>query len=69
MVNMTGRFLPGQIDHFDMRGSNGSSIVRLPVQQTETFQIYVSQQAMEPITGHYYLEVGFHPNKFVYRKK
>ncbi|KAH9592566.1 hypothetical protein MS3_00004447 [Schistosoma haematobium] len=58
MVNMTGRFLPGQIDHFDMRGSNGSSIVRLPVQQTETFQIYVSQQAMEPITGHYYLEVS-----------
>ncbi|VDO62502.1 unnamed protein product [Schistosoma margrebowiei] len=58
MVNMTGRFLPGQIDHFDMRGSNGSSIVRLPVQQTETFQIYVSQQAMEPITGHNYLEVS-----------
>ncbi|CAH8587825.1 unnamed protein product [Schistosoma turkestanicum] len=57
MVNMTGRFLPGQIDHFDMRSPNGVSIVRLPVQQTEKLQIYVSQQAMEPITGHYYLEI------------
>ncbi|TNN06223.1 Hemicentin-1, partial [Schistosoma japonicum] len=58
MVNMTGRFLPGQVEHFDMRSPNGASIVRLPVQQTEKLQIYVSQQAMEPITGHYYLEVS-----------
>ncbi|CAH8587829.1 unnamed protein product [Schistosoma turkestanicum] len=50
--------IAGQIDHFDMRSPNGVSIVRLPVQQTEKLQIYVSQQAMEPITGHYYLEVS-----------
>ncbi|CAH8874719.1 unnamed protein product [Trichobilharzia szidati] len=58
MVNMTGRFLPGQVDHFDMRAPNGASVVRLPVQQTAKTQIYVSQQAMDPITGHYYLEVS-----------
>ncbi|KAA3674959.1 uncharacterized protein DEA37_0011374, partial [Paragonimus westermani] len=58
MANLTGRFHPGRIDHFDMRSPNGTSLARLSVKQTGNTQIYVSQHPTEPLQGHSYLQVS-----------
>ncbi|VDP65418.1 unnamed protein product [Echinostoma caproni] len=58
MVNMTGRFQPGRIDHFDMRSPNGTSLSRLPVKHTPNTQIYVSQHPVDPLHDHAYLQVS-----------
>lgn len=55
---MTGRFLPGTVETFEMRFPNGTSVIRLPVKQSDKYPIYISQQPMEAILGHYYLEVS-----------
>ncbi|GAA55160.1 hemicentin-1 [Clonorchis sinensis] len=58
MVNMTGRFQPGRLDHLDMRAPNGTSLVRLPMKQTGTSHVFVSQHAMDPLSEHAYLQVS-----------
>ncbi|VEL18901.1 unnamed protein product [Protopolystoma xenopodis] len=57
MANMTGRFLPGDVESFVLRAPNGTQLVQLKVQRTEGSQIYVSRHPMDPIHGHYYLQV------------
>ncbi|EUB62928.1 Hemicentin-1 [Echinococcus granulosus] len=57
MTNITGRLMTGSVDAITLRAPNGTALVRLPVERTPGSQVYVSQHAMDPVPGHYYLQV------------
>ncbi|KAL5107767.1 Hemicentin-1 [Taenia crassiceps] len=57
MTNVTGRLMTGSVDAITLRAPNGTALVRLPVERTPGSQVYVSQHAMDPVPGHYYLQV------------
>ncbi|VDN96274.1 unnamed protein product [Rodentolepis nana] len=57
MANITGRLLTGSVDGVTLRSPNGSALVRLPMERTPNSQVYVSQLPMDPLPGHYYLQV------------
>lgn len=57
MANITGRLMTGSVDAITLRAPNGTALVRLPVERTPGSQVYVSQHAMDPVPGHYYLQV------------
>ena len=59
MTNITGRLLTGSVDTITLRAPNGTVLVRLPVERTPNSQVYVSQHPMDPVLGHYYLQVCF----------
>ncbi|VUZ55036.1 unnamed protein product [Hymenolepis diminuta] len=63
MTNITGRLLTGSVDGVTLRSPNGSALVRLPVERTPNSQVYVSQLPMDPVLGHYYLQVTGRDNQ------
>lgn len=59
MANITSRLLTGSVDSIVLRAPNGTSLVRLPVERTPNSHVYVSQHAMNPVVGAYYLQVRY----------